>query len=245
VSAFEAELAAISRVGLEALHVDAALLVLAKPSGLVVHPGSSGDALDATLLGRLREADLGPIHTVHRLDRGTSGVLVFARDPESARKLGEAFTEGRMRKLYLALVRGLAPDEAEIDHAIPKHEGGPKVPARSRMRRLAAIELAGSPLRETRYSWVEVLPETGRFHQVRRHLKHLGHPVIGDAVYGRGEHNRYLRERAGLDRLALHASSLELAHPSTGAPLRFEAPLPEALAAALLRLGLAQAQAVG
>lgn len=239
MSAFEAELGAIARVGLEALHVDAELVVLAKPSGLVVHPGSSGDALAATLLGRLREAGLGAIHTVHRLDRGTSGVLVFARDAESARRLGEAFAEGRVRKVYLALVRGLAPDEASIDHAIPKSEGGPKVPAQSTMRRLATIELEGSPLREARYSWVEVRPETGRFHQVRRHLKHLGHPVIGDAVYGRGEHNRYLRERVGLDRLVLHASSLELVHPSSGELLRFEAPLPEALVAALLRLGLA------
>jgi 23S rRNA-/tRNA-specific pseudouridylate synthase len=129
VSSFEAERAAIEGVGLEAIHVDAELVVLTKPSGLVVHPGSSGDELDATLVGRLRKAGIGAIHTVHRLDRGTSGVLVFARDPESARRLSEAFAEGRVHKRYLALVRGLAPDEAEIDHAIPKNEGGPKVPA--------------------------------------------------------------------------------------------------------------------
>lgn len=236
---------AIASVGLEALHVDAQLIVLAKPSGLVVHPGSSGDELDATLLGRLKRAGVGAIHTVHRLDRGTSGVLVFAREAESARKLGEAFAEGRVHKCYLALVRGLAPDGAAIDHAIPKSEGGPKVPARSTMRRLATVELEGSPLREARYSWVEVLPETGRFHQVRRHLKHLGHPVIGDAVYGRGEHNRYLRERVGLTRLVLHASWLELVHPASGETVRFAAPLPEALVAALLRLGLAPTSGLG
>jgi tRNA pseudouridine65 synthase len=137
------------------------------------------------------------------------------------------------------------PTVREIDHAIPKSEGGPKVPALSTMRRLATIALEGSPLREARYSWVEVRPETGRFHQVRRHLKHLGHPVIGDAVYGRGEHNRYLRERAGLDRLVLHASALELAHPASGEALRFEAPLPESLIAALLRLGLAPTSGLG
>lgn len=245
MSSFEAERAAIERVGLEALHVDEALIVLAKPSGIVVHPGSSGDELEHTLVGRLRRADIGAIHNVHRLDRGTSGVLVFARDPESARKLAQAFAEGRVRKSYLALVRGRAPDEAAIDHAIPKNEGGPKVPAQSTMRRLATVELVGSPLRETRYSWVEVFPETGRFHQVRRHLKHLGHPVIGDAVYGRGEHNRYLRERVGLDRLVLHASWLELAHPASGDVVRFGARLPEGLASALLRLGLAPGDCLG
>jgi tRNA pseudouridine65 synthase len=233
------ELERLALAGFAALHVDEALIVLSKPSGLVVHPGSSGDRLEETLLGRLRALDLGAIHTVHRLDRGTSGVLVIAREPDAARALHEAFAEGRVHKRYLALVRGLAPEEADVDYAIPKNEGGARVPARSLVRRVAHVELEGSPLREPRYSWVEVLPQTGRYHQVRRHVRHLGHPVIGDAVYGRGEHNRYLRERVGLARLALHAAHLELAHPVTGSPLGFDAPLPDDLREPLLRMGFA------
>ena len=108
---------------------------------------------------------------------------------------------------------------------------------------LATRAVEGSPLRERRYTWIEALPETGRCHQVRRHAKHPGHPVIGDANYGRSEHNRFLAERAGLRRLALHAASIELIHPATRAPLRVAAPLPDDLASPLAALGFDLASA--
>jgi tRNA pseudouridine65 synthase len=104
--------------------------------------------------------------------------------------------------------------------------------------RLATTRLEGSPLREPRYSVCLALPETGRLHQVRRHLKSLGHPVIGDANYGRSEHNRLLAERSGLTRLALHALALELPHPRTALPLRLFAAVPDDLARPLSVLGL-------
>jgi tRNA pseudouridine65 synthase len=221
------------------------VLVVGKPSGVPVHRGATSEG--DTILARCRAAGLGRVHPVHRLDRGTSGALVLARTAEAARALGEAWTSDRVEKTYHALVRGAlpppsalgarAPEWMLVDHPIPADEGAPRVPARSRVRGLATIEVPASPLRERRYSLVEVRPETGRFHQVRRHLKHLGHPVIGDANYGRSEHNRLLAREIGLRRLALHASriSIELADPSRS--FAVDAPLPDDLASPLARLG--------
>jgi tRNA pseudouridine65 synthase len=125
-----------------------------------------------------------------------------------------------------------------VDHPVPPHEGATeRVPAVTTLRALTTRTLADSPLREPRYTWLEARPETGRFHQVRRHAKHAGHPVLGDANYGRSEHNRLLADRVGLRRLALHAASIDLVHPATGAPLRVDAPLPDDLAAPLALLG--------
>jgi len=166
---------------------------------------------------------------VHRLDRGTSGVLVFALSPQMAAALQRQLEEGGVRKRYLALVRGVTPDEGVIDSPVPKAEDGPRVPARTAFRRLFVFD---------RFSLVQAEPHTGRLHQIRRHLKHLGHPVVGDVNYGRGEINRLFRERYGLFRIALHARSLELAHPRTGAPLCFRAPVPEDLAGPLRKMGI-------
>lgn len=219
------------------LHDEGDWFALDKPSGLPVHRGHSGER--DTVADRLRKAMGGVPHTVHRLDRGTSGVLVVARTPDAARALGEAFAQRHTRKQYLALVRGVAPDEVEVDHAIPTgpERDAPRVDARTRLLRLATIRLDDSPLREPRYSLVLAEPETGRFHQVRRHLSHLAHPILGDSDHGRPDHTRLLRERVGLDRLALHAAALRIPRPGGGAPVTLASPLPADLAAPLRALG--------
>jgi tRNA pseudouridine65 synthase len=168
---------------------------------------------------------------VHRLDRGTSGCLVFALHAEAARRLQALLEAGGATKRYVALVRGVPAVEGAIDHPIPRAPDGPRVPAFTAWRRLAVVL--------DRYALVEDVPRTGRLHQVRRHMKHLSHPIIGDVNYGKGEHNRFFRERYGLHRLALHAASLELPHPMTDAPLVLHAPLPSDLADPLERAGLA------
>lgn len=213
---------------LPVLFHDKRLLVVAKPSGMIVHRGWAQDRVVAMTLAR----DLAGRHVypVHRLDRGTSGVLVFALDPGICRSVQELFQQGRVRKRYLALVRGIAPEQELIDHPIPKSPRGPRVPAITRIRRLATFE--------QRYSLVEAHPETGRLHQVRRHLKHLSHPLIGDVKYGKGEHNRYFRQRFGLHRLALHAAAIEFEHPENGCGLRCTASLPEDLARPFAAMGL-------
>ena len=211
-----------------------ALLAIGKPSGLAVHPGLAQGA-DSVVEAAAR-LGFGRLHPVHRLDRATSGVLLLAKHADAARTLGRAFEERRVQKRYLAIVRGAPPEgELVVDHAIPKDEGAERVPALTRLRRLAVATLVDSPLREQRYAVVEARPETGRFHQIRRHTKHLGHPILGDTTYGRSEHNAFVRERAGLSRLALHAVSITLLWE--GEVLEIIAPPPSDLASAAERLG--------
>jgi tRNA pseudouridine65 synthase len=209
------------------LYQDGCLLAVDKPAGLAVHRGMARDRTFALQLVRDR---IGRhVHAVHRLDRATSGVLLFALDPHTAGRMQELLAEGRVQKRYLALVRGIPPESGVIDHPIPRDVDGPRVPAVTAFRRLATFE---------RYALVEVRPRTGRRHQIRRHLKHLSHPLIGDVRYGKGEHNRLFRERFGLRRLALHALELAFEHPGTGEAVRIVAPVPEDLAGPLRAMGM-------
>jgi tRNA pseudouridine65 synthase len=218
----------VARISL--LFVDEHLAVADKPSGLLVHRGWDND--DDVALFRVRDA-LGGAHVypIHRLDRGTSGALLFARTREAAAALSRSFEEGRVEKRYLALVRGTAPEEGLIDYPIPRSEDGPRVPARTRF-----VRLGRSPV--DRCSLVLATPETGRLHQIRRHLRHIDHPLVGDVTYGSGAINRHYRATYDLHRLALHAAHLAFEHPRTGARVEVDAPVPHDLAAALARLGL-------
>lgn len=209
------------------LYRDEHLAAFAKPSGLLVHRGWADDDVVAV---DLAGAALGArVYPAHRLDRPTSGVLLFTLDPESAATLGRAFEGGLVKKTYLALVRGVAPEEGVIDHPVRRGEDGPRVPAVTAFRRLR---------RGDRWSLVEARPETGRLHQIRRHMKHISHPILGDVNYGKGDVNRLFRERYGLYRLALHALSVTLPHPRTGQMLRIDAPVPEDLRGPLARMGV-------
>ncbi|WP_394850576.1 pseudouridine synthase [Pendulispora brunnea] len=214
---------------IELLFVDDHVVVANKPSGLLVHRGWDND--DDVALFRVRDAIGQRVHPVHRLDRGTSGALIFARTAEAAAVLARAFEEGRVRKSYLALVRGITPESGRIDYAIPRAVDGPRVPAVTSFRRVAP-----SPI--DRCSLVEAMPETGRLHQIRRHLRHIHHPLVGDVKYGSGEINRHYRAVYGLHRLALHARLLSFQHPATGEPVTVTAPVPDDFGAALTALGL-------
>jgi tRNA pseudouridine65 synthase len=208
------------------LYRDDVLAVVAKPSGLVVHRGWARDPVVAMSLAR--DAVGRRVYPVHRLDRGTSGVLVFALDPETARHLQQQFEDRRVDKRYLALVRGAPPESGVIDHPLAPTKSRERLPAVTEFRRLGV---------SGRYALVEARPRTGRLHQVRRHLKHISCPLIGDVRYGKGEHNRWFRENHRLHRLALHAFELSLDHPLTGERRRFRAEVPEDLAGPLAALG--------
>jgi tRNA pseudouridine65 synthase len=214
---------------LPTLYQDGVLLAVDKPANLAVHRGAARDRTVALQIVRDRVGR--HVHAVHRLDRATSGVLLFALDPATARRMQEQFEAGTVAKRYLALVRGIPPEEGVIDHPIPRDEDGPRVPALTEFRRLAVFE---------RYALVEARPRTGRRHQIRRHFKHLSHPLIGDVRYGKGEHNRLFRDRFGLHRLALHALELAFEHPETGESVRIVAPMPEDLAGPLRAMGMGE-----
>lgn len=210
------------------LYVDDHVVVADKPSGLLVHRGWADD--DDVAMFRVRDALGGAhVHPLHRLDRGTSGALLFARTKDAATTLSRSFEEGRVEKTYLALVRGEPPAEGTIDYAIPKSEDGPRVSAVTDYRLVRR-----SPV--DRCSLVEARPRTGRLHQIRRHLRHINHPLVGDVAHGSGVVNRHYRATYGLFRLALHASRLAFEHPVTGAQIVVDAPLPSDLAEPLAKL---------
>jgi tRNA pseudouridine65 synthase len=203
-------------------------VIVDKPSGVSVHKG--WDASDDTMMARAK-AELGAwVWPVHRLDRATSGCLVFALDQEGARELSVQFESGRVEKEYLALIRGvLEPASGLIEHAIPRTEDGPRVEATTEYERLAVLA--------NRYSLVRARPRTGRLHQIRRHFRHLGHPVMGDTTWGDNRENKKLRgDDVGLRRLALHARSI--AFTFEGRRITATAPLPEDLLGPFRRLGL-------
>jgi tRNA pseudouridine65 synthase len=193
-----------------------------KPAGVIVHRGWADD--EEPLLQAVRDLVGALVYPIHRLDRGASGVVLFALDRMAASTLGSAWATGAVHKRYLAISRGHPPEHALIDHAIPREPGGARVPAITEIWRR---EIFG------RYALVEAAPRTGRLHQIRRHLKHLACPLVGDVKYGKGEHNRLWRTEHQLTRLALHASRLIFPHPSSGAPIIVESPLASDLVAAI------------
>ncbi len=219
-------------MSIDLLFVDEHLVIADKPSGLLVHRGWDND--DDVAMFRVRDLLGAYVFPVHRLDRGTSGALLFARHKEAAAALSRAFEEGEIDKSYLALVRGVPPEDGVIDYPLQKSEDGPRVPALTRFRRLGASSV-------DRCSLVLALPETGRLHQVRRHLRHIDHPLVGDVRHGSGSINRHYRATYGLHRLALHAWTLGFRHPVTGARVEVTAPVPEDLAGPFAALGLGAA----
>jgi tRNA pseudouridine65 synthase len=215
---------------LQVLYRDDRLVAIAKPCGLVVH--RSEQAHDSVnCMGLLRRQVGQFLFPVHRLDRGASGVLVFALDREASRGLSVAFAEGRIEKHYLAVVRGFVPEQGRIDSPITDPGAREPQPAETRYTRVATAELphAAGPHPTARYSLVHAEPRHGRTHQLRRHFAHIRHPIVGDVNHGDGHHNRLFRRLFESRRLLLHASRLQLPHPATGAPLVIEAPLPDEL----------------
>jgi len=215
---------------LRVLYQDESCAVVDKPSGMIVHRGWANDERD---LLRLTRDTLGRyVYPLHRLDRGASGAVLFGLTEHAARTLNRSFAEGTLDKRYLALTRGHPAEHGLIDHPIPRAPGEERVPAQTEYFRVGTFE---------RYALVVALPKTGRLHQIRRHLKHLSCPLIGDVRYGKGEHNRLFRDQYALGRLALHAAALRFTHPVTEQRITVRAPLTGSLARCVALLSLADA----
>ena len=196
-----------------------------KPCGVLVHKSSRGTD-QVFVMQQLRDQLGQRVWPLHRLDRATSGVLLFALDAETASLAGRMIMARLLKKRYLAVVRGHVDAEGVIDHPLATDAQRPSRPATTRYRRLATMELP-IPIGRypvARYSLVEVCPLTGRTHQIRRHFKHLFHPLVGDTTYGEGRHNRLFRQHFACHRLLLHAVQVELDHPHLARPLDLRAP---------------------
>lgn len=212
------------------IYQDAQLIAVHKPAGLLVHR-TGIDRHETRFAVQLLRDQIGQrVYPVHRLDKGTSGVLLFALDPQMARDLARQFAVGQVDKQYLAVVRGYPPEQGVIDHPLDRliddyaDGSGRQIvaadpqPAVTGYRRLATVELPVAVDRYpcSRYALLAVQPQTGRRHQIRRHLKHIAHPIIGDVRYGKGNHNRYFRETLATPRLLLACVAMRVQHPASG-----------------------------
>jgi tRNA pseudouridine65 synthase len=208
------------------------LLGINKPAGTPVHGSRILEDQPQTLLSQVRNLEGYMVHAIHRLDRPVSGVMLMTGDRNRLKELGQAFENRKIRKCYLAVARGWTPAQGTISHDLlpPKDErkaGSVAREAVTHFEQIARVETphAVKPYSSSRYSLLALYPETGRRHQLRRHLKHISHHLAGDTTYGRGEHNRLFREVFACHRLLLHAWSLEFLEPQTEEPVRIEAPL--------------------
>jgi len=231
------------------LYRDEQLIAIHKPAGLLVHR-TVLDRHETRFAVQLLRDQIGQhVHPVHRLDRGTSGVLLFALDRETAKNVGAQFERQQVDKTYLAVVRGHPPEAGCIDHVLTRQyddyefrspdAAGEAQAALTLYRRLAATELPYRVDRypSSRYALLELKPQTGRRHQLRRHLKYLAHPIIGDATYGKGRHNRLFQQLFGCQRMLLACLDMRLRHPLSGLPLQLSAPLAEDFLAVVTSLG--------
>ncbi|MGV0985263.1 MAG: pseudouridine synthase [Limnohabitans sp.] len=220
---------------LDILYLDDYLAIVHKPAGWLVHRTPLDKGETRFVLQTLRDQIGQHVWPVHRLDKGTSGVLVFALSAEVARMLGQAFETGEgLHKTYQAIVRGWPLPEGLIDHPLKRmpddmrseREEVQLAQTRYQTLRRGELPIAQGEFPSLRWAEVQLQPLTGRRHQLRRHMKHIAHPIIGDATHGKGPLNRAVAAHIGVTRLWLHAESLQLPHPVGGQLLRLAAPMP-------------------
>ena len=212
------------------LYQDEHFIAVDKPSGYHVHPHENAEyrvSRDKIALYHARHMMKQHVYPVHRLDAGTSGVLLFALTSESASKLCRLFSDRATSKTYQAVVRGFVQEQGEIDIPLESDSSGELLEAKTTYRRIKTIELPYAVCNKfptARYSWVEVQPLTGRYHQIRRHFNRVSHPLIGDAAHGDSRHNRFFRSQVGIEGLCLKAMRLEFFHPWTQKKISITAP---------------------
>lgn len=205
------------------IYADGDIVVAAKPPGMVVHPGSGHQ--EGHLLGWLKDtlAGDGDVTTLapgHRIDKATSGLVLFGRHREALARIEALFKGRNIDKVYLALAQGVTHRKGKITQPLSRRDGEGFLKAETRFRRLRYSRAA---------TLVRATPITGRPHQIRRHLKSVGHPIAGDTRWGKHSFNEFMSRVHGLDRLYLHAAGLGFLHPMTGEEMHFVEPLPEDL----------------
>ena len=223
---------------LDILYQDDHLVAINKPSGMFVHP-TDLDRNALSCMPILRDQVGQWVYPVHRLDRGTSGVLLFALSSEIAHHVMVQFEERRVQKEYIALVRGYLPESGVIDHAYCPPDATEPVDAVTEFMCEATVELpfAVGRYQTARYALMKAMPKTGRQHQIRRHCAHISHPIVGDHYYGDGKHNRFVKKQFGIGRLLLMATQLSFCHPDHGKQVTVNAPIPERIQMLFEQLG--------
>lgn len=211
---------------LEILFQDDDLVAINKPHGLLVHRSSIARDVEEFALQKLRDQLQQWVSPVHRLDRKTSGILLFALHKEAEKALQQQFANGSIQKNYVAIVRGHTSDQEDIDYPLRK-ENGTLQDAFTHFKTIARTELpvALGKHETSRYSLVEAMPTTGRMHQLRKHFSHIHHPIIGDRTHGCNKQNRLFKAEWDSNTMYLHAAQLRFFHPVTQTKIHIEAPL--------------------
>lgn len=213
---------------LEILYQDNCMVVINKPNGLLVHRSAIANDAEEFALQLLRDQIGQFVYPVHRLDRKTSGVLIFGLDKESTRLLQQEIEHQQTKKEYYAIVRGYFPEEMVVDYAL-KNDRGKIQEAVTEFKCLKRTELNipfGKHL-TSRYSLIAAYPKTGRMHQIRKHCNHLRHPIVGDRPHGCNKQNRLFKEKWDMITMLLHAKKIELQHPVTRQKLTIQATFPK------------------
>ena len=215
---------------------DSMLVVVDKPAGMLVHRSGIDAGETVFLMQTLRDQIGQHVFPVHRLDKPTSGLVVFALSSEGARAMSSLLELGVVDKSYLAFVRGHTVPVLRIDHPLRdevdskgrKTKDGVVREAATELQTLATFTVPEPVDRylEARYSQLELKPLTGRYRQLRRHMKHISHPILGDVRYGKGSHNRFVENRVGVKRLWLHAKTLVFKHPISGESVSVDSEVP-------------------
>jgi len=211
---------------LEILYRDEHLIAINKPHDLLVHRSSIAADVQEFALQLLRDQVGQWVNPVHRLDRKTAGVLLFAFNKEAEIAMHQQFAENKVQKKYLAIVRGHTPDSEDIDYALRKENGTLQDAFTSYVtlnRAEIDVPLGSHPT--SRYSMIEVTPSTGRMHQIRKHMAHISHPIIADRTHGCNKQNRFFKANWEMTTMLLHASKLSFIHPITGEQVNIEAEL--------------------
>lgn len=242
---------------MDILFQDEYLVAVHKPSGLLVHRSMIDRHETEFAMQQVRDMIGQRVYPLHRLDKPTSGVLLFALSSEVAGSMMTQFAEGQIHKRYLAVVRGHAPEQQLIDHPLKAEvdkmadrgvrDDKEAQEAVTECQRRASVELPFEVNRypTSRYSLVSLTPQTGRRHQLRRHMKHIFHPIIGDTTHGDGRHNRFFRTHFNCHRLLLAATEMGFSHPRTGEKVRLRAPIDGVFADVVAQLGWEKLLIVG
>lgn len=209
---------------------DEYLIAINKPNNVLVHhsPMANNQSEESSLIELLQQQFLKQNYPVHRLDRKTSGIILCAKSKQDVVTFQNLFLTTQIRKTYWALVRGYTPELGEIDTPVKGRDANVHKEALTYFKRLktANSSIAVHPYNNSRYSIIELKPETGRLHQLRIHMNKISHPIIGDPKYGDRFHNRMFATEFNCDKLFLHAKGLEFRHPITKEHLNVSADLP-------------------
>lgn len=209
---------------LEIVYQDDHLVAINKPHGLLVHRSSMASDAKEFALQMLRDQLGRRVSPVHRLDRKTGGLLLFAFEKDIEIAMHKQFQEGLVEKKYKAILRGFAPDMLDIDYPLVNDNGVSQESFTSFITLARAeLDVPSGKFLTSRYSLVEATPTTGRMHQLRKHFAHIFYPIIGDRKHGCNKQNRFFKEQWEMTTMLLHASSLSFDHPVTGARINLQA----------------------